>query len=266
MSERLFFSAVFVCVAGCGKPPLEPRDPDPGAVHFKVQTFNVEFQHSQDAPTVEAIGDADADIVALQEVTYDWEDVIVRRYGDRYPYMLFRPNHGTGGLAVLSRYSLSDQGFLEAFDGSHPSWHVEAETPMGTVQLLVVHLRSVFASQGNAIKAAEAYFSTGSAHLAEIQYYSSYIAAGRPTLVLGDFNEEPDGEAIRFLEHRGYENILPLYHPGQPTWRYPPSWQFEQSLDHILFDHSFEPLDAYVVDKGNSDHIPVVAHLEAAPR
>jgi hypothetical protein len=34
--------------------------------------------------------------------------------------------------------------------------------------------------------------------------------------------------------------------------------------DHILFDGSFEPIDAWVVRAGSSDHLPVVAHLEAS--
>ena len=36
------------------------------------------------------------------------------------------------------------------------------------------------------------------------------------------------------------------------------------TIDHILFDRAFVPLNAYVLDSGNSDHLPVVAHLEAS--
>lgn len=262
MLTRVACAVVALSLVACGSPPLEPRDPDPGVPHFKIETFNVEFQHWDDEATVEAVGHADADIVCLQEVTFDWEDVLRERYADEYPHMLFQPRKGTGGLAMLSRYELTDQGTHQAIDGTHPAWHVLADTPMGPVQLLNVHLRSIFAGGGSAVTA---YLAVSTDHRAEIQDFSSYCLQGAPTLVMGDFNEEPDGAAVDFLESRGFRDILPLYHPGQPTWRYKAGWQFEQSLDHILYNDQFEPLNSYVVRKGNSDHIPVVAHVQAAP-
>ena len=55
------------------------------------------------------------------------------------------------------------------------------------------------------------------------------------------------------------------YHPGQWTWRgRSVAGQFSLSIDHILFDGSMVPLDAWVSSPGNSDHNPVVAHFEAA--
>jgi len=263
MLGRCSGAALALCAFGCGTPPLEPRDPDPGVAHFTVQTFNVEFQHASDPATVEAVGAADADVVCLQEVTPDWESAILKRYGDRYPNMLFRANGGTGGLAALSRFALQDLGVLASPDGSHPAWHVLVDSPMGPVELLNVHLRSLLSGPSSPVKA---YLSVGSAHQVEIERYFASVKLDTPTLALGDFNEEPDGDAVQFLEHHGFRDVLPLYHPGQATWRYPHSWQLEQTLDHILFDDSFEPLDAWVVDQGNSDHIPVVAHFEAARR
>ena len=86
-----------------------------------------------------------------------------------------------------------------------------------------------------------------------------------PTLVLGDFNEGVGGVAVEYLEDRGYTNALPLYRPGQFTWRgNSVANQFTQTLDHVLFDSSFEPLNAWVTDTGGSDHLPVVVHLEQA--
>jgi endonuclease/exonuclease/phosphatase family metal-dependent hydrolase len=89
----------------------------------------------------------------------------------------------------------------------------------------------------------------------------------KPTLVIGDFNEEDDGAVIRWLEARGYRNALPLFRPGQHTWRHPLlGFELRQSLDHILFDRAFEPLDAQVLDAGRSDHLPVLARLQVVAR
>ncbi len=105
-------------------------------------------------------------------------------------------------------------------------------------------------------------------HDFEIRLFMSQSTDSVPTLVVGDFNEGPNGSAVRYLEKVGFQNALPLYHPGEPTWRYG-RWtivQFTQELDHILFDGSFEPVDAWVVNAGASDHLPVVARLEAPRR
>jgi endonuclease/exonuclease/phosphatase family metal-dependent hydrolase len=246
----------------CGPVPLEPRDPDPGVPHFVVQSYNIQDTSSGDPVTLEAVGAGNADVICLQEVTPVWEAALRNRYKDVYPYMLFHPLDGSEGLGFLSRFPLEDLGFHEEVHGWHPAWHAQVQMEMGPVQVLNVHLRSVFSGRSNA---ATAYFSVSADHLEEVQGFSAACEAGFPTLVVGDFNEEPDASAVSYLEGKGFQNALPLYHPGQPTWHDTPSWQMEQTIDHILFDHSFIPLNSWVEKIGHSDHMPVLAHFEAAP-
>ena len=96
---------------------------------------------------------------------------------------------------------------------------------------------------------------------------SSPRRARRPiTIVLGDFNEESNGEAIKKLKDDGFRDVLPLFRPGQATWRHSSlASQFTAAIDHIMFDSTLEPLDARVLVKGNSDHLPLVASFELAP-
>ena len=256
---RFQFFPVVLALAACGPVPLEPRDPDPGAAHFVVQSYNVKDEKSSDPATVEAVGAANADIVALQEVTPAWEQTLRARYTDAYPYMLFHPLEGAEGLGFLSRYPLRDRGVLEEPHGWHPAWHAEAETDMGRVQLLNVHLRSMFTGRSNVVTA---YFSTTVDHVEEMQRFAQVREEGIPTIILGDFNEEPDGAALQLLESQGFRNALPLFHPGQPTWHNPPSWQMQQTIDHVLFDRAFTPLNSWVENIGNSDHLPVLLHVQ----
>jgi hypothetical protein len=39
----------------------------------------------------------------------------------------------------------------------------------------------------------------------------------------------------------------------------------EMTIDHVLFDRSFIPLNSWVENIGHSDHLPVLAHVEVAP-
>jgi endonuclease/exonuclease/phosphatase family metal-dependent hydrolase len=255
-------AAGWLALTACGPAPLTPRDPTPGVAHFELQTFNVEQSHFSDPATVAAVGAADADVLCLQEVQPEWETVLRATYAERYPEMLFQSALGSDGFAVLSKYPLHDQGFHEGPVEWHPAWHVVVDTPMGPVQILHVHLRSVFRGEPGKL---ESYLTLGQDHLLSIENFSNYCLEGLPTIVAGDFNEEPDGSAVHYLEQHGYRNALPLFHPGQGTWRNPPAWQFEQTIDHVMFSASFDPLNAWVENLGNSDHLPVIAHLQAAP-
>lgn len=266
IAHRVFVAAIAMSLAlvgACDDGVLSARDPSPDTVHFTVQSYNVELLHFNDEETVAAVGDEVADIVVLQEVTPEWEEVLRSRYSGQYEYMVFRSKPGSGGLAALSHFPLSDQGLREGPNGWHPAWHLEVETPAGPLQLLNVHLRSPLTGRDSALDAA---LSTGDDHLLSIELFSDACNDDVPTLIVGDFNEEVDGRAIRFLERSGFQNVLPLYHPGQITWRYRAlAGQLDKTLDHILFDDSLLSLNAWVSGAGNSDHFPVLAHFEVSP-
>ncbi len=249
-------------LAGCPERPMEPRSPTPGVFHFTVESYNVE-QHEWGNPvTVAAIGEADADIVCLQETTPHWREVIEKTYAAQYPYRLFhtRAESDAGGLAFLSRFPLHDLGVERAPMDWHPAWRVEVETPAGLLQILNVHLRGPLNGRGNALRA---WLAADADHLNEMKVFAMNIKAGVPTLVLGDFNEEDDGPSVQYLKGNGFTNVLSLFHPGQPTWRHRSlGGQFQKTLDHILFDDGLLPLDAWIRRRGASDHMPVLGAFE----
>ncbi len=259
------FALSSLLAAGCAPPPLSPRAPTPGVPHLRIATFNVNLDMSGDAATVDAIGQTGADIVCMQEITPAWQAAILNQYRIDYPYSLFHPINGSDGLAVISRFPLDDLGIIPGWDGWHPSWHLAAHTPMGVVQLVDVHLRPLASSQRD-VGVVSQYLSSGQDHVVELRYATADVTPDTPTIVLGDFNDGPESGAVQLLEGRGYENALPLFHPGQDTWR-SKSFLGQESdeVDHILFDASFRPLDAHIVRAGNSDHYPVVAFVEVAP-
>jgi endonuclease/exonuclease/phosphatase (EEP) superfamily protein YafD len=252
-------------LTGCIARPLEPRDPDPGAFHFTIETYNLNNDEGGDLDTLAAIGQADADVVCLQEVTAAWRSAIEARYDLWYPYRMFKvdPGGGAAGLGILSRFPVTDGGWRPGPNGWHPAWNHIVDTPHGRFGILNAHLRNATGENGNTI---QSYLRTDEDHLYEIKEFTASCTKIMPSIVLGDFNEGTNGAAVRYLEASGYQNVLPLYHPGQPTWRYKATIgaQFTQTLDHLLFDSSFESLNAWVVNAGSSDHLPLVAHFQAA--
>lgn len=262
---RAAFSGLALCgilVAGCGERPLEPREPTPGVAHFRFVTYNVHFPAARDSRTIDAIRATHADVICLQETNAEWREALVTAFSATYPHISFQPLESADGLGILSRFPLLDRGILAHEEGWHPAWHLEVQTPAGPIELLHVHLRAVFDRAGDPVSS---FLSTGNDHLWQIKSYAESLTRDVPSIFLGDFNEEVDGDAIGFLEGRGYRNALPLYHPGQPTWLGTSVGnQLGLTVDHVLFDRKFEPLNSFVLDRGGSDHLPVVAHLEAA--
>ncbi len=261
LSILALLSAAF---CGCGAEPLSPRDPDPGAFHFVVQTYNLFNEGNGHPATLATVAEADADVVCLQETTAAWRDAIESRYAQKYPYRAFKvdPGGGAAGLGIMSRFPVRDGGWRPGPRGWHPAWQHLVDTPHGTVAILNVHLRNATGQNGNTV---QSYLRTDEDHLFEIKEFTARCTDVLPTVIVGDFNESTSGAAVRYLEENGYRNILPLYHPGQPTWRYGKTvgGQFTQTIDHILFDGSFESLNSWVVNGGASDHLPVLAHLQA---
>ena len=257
---RVFALASLVLIVSCISPPLAPRGPTPGVPHLTVMTYNISQDGWNDATTVTAIGASDADIVGLQEVSAAWVPVIKQRYAAQYAFMLFSPREDYGGLAFLSKYPLEDRGVLPYGVDYHPSWFVMADTPGGRVQVMQVHLRSFTDGDSNALSNV---IDMESDHVAELEHFMSKTDPQIPTLVLGDFNENPKGQAVRRLESRGFRNALPLYRPGQYTWQARSvAGLLDSCIDHIMFDDSFEPLSAWTDRSGGSDHLPVLASLE----
>lgn len=259
----LLVAVLLGCAAllGCGPRLRGPSEPTAGGFVFTVATFNVYHPASSDPETVEAVGQTGADVIFLQEVTPSWREVLERRYGSEYPYRAFAPRGGAGGLGVLSRFPLDEARVLSP-PIKHPAGLVRVKTPAGEVQVLNVHLRSVFTRNGKSFVGA--FFSVGGDHVQELRAYLAHRRA-MPTLIVGDFNENPGGPAIRWLKARGYVDALPRHRRDQHTWR-ALGGTLRLALDHILFDRAFELLDAWVVQRGNSDHLPVVARLEMRRR
>jgi len=264
MFRQFALGCTATVICACGASPLTPRDPDPGAFHFVVETYNLLNERGGDPGTLTALGQACADIVCIQEVTEAWQNAIEARYAAQYPYRAFKidPDGGAAGLGILSRFPIRDGGWRPGPNNWHPSWEHLVDSPHGTISILNAHLRNATGGNGDTV---QSYLRTDEDHVVEIKEITARCAV-LPTIVLGDFNEGTSGAAVRYLEQTGFQNALPLYHPGQPTWRYKSTvgGQFTQTIDHILFDASFEPLNAWVVNAGASDHLPVLAHLQAA--
>jgi endonuclease/exonuclease/phosphatase (EEP) superfamily protein YafD len=187
------------------------------------------------------------DVVALVEMTWDWERGLDSLRRD-YPYRADLPI-GTSGIALWSRRPLKGWRFERPYPGGGYCLWADAELGGRPVRIWVVHPLSPIHRVGQA-------------------GFPDLIALGRrigrdggSRVVVGDLNTT-DGSPLfgDFLAATGLRDGRLGFGP-QPSW---PTW----SPFRITIDHSFVSGDLAVVSRKlgpdiGSDHLPFL--LELAP-
>ena len=229
---------------------------DPATPRVSVMTFNVNFGLAGDAATVAAGAQHDADVIFLQETTPQWEQVLQSQFGTTYPHIEFKhAAGGAGGLGVMSKLPIERIDYLPATDW-FPAARVVLDSPVGRLQVLNVHLRPAISNSGSAVSG---YLTTPPVREQEISTFAAALDKALPTLILGDFNENERGRAVRWLAANGYTSALPQFAPKAQTWRWRTSYlSLNGRYDHLCYDSRLTPLRVEVRNAGRSDHLPVV--------
>jgi endonuclease/exonuclease/phosphatase family metal-dependent hydrolase len=259
--QAVAVSAALLLSPGCSHAPArQARGPGAQQV-LRVMTYNVNYGIPGDGPTLEAIEAGKADVVFLQELNTAWIRALRAKFGDAYPHTAFFPRVGAGGIGLMSRLPILEQKLIAPEgDGWFPALRLVLDSPLGAIQVLVVHLRPPVSDGGSFVWG---HFTTPAIHEKEITRFCESLDRAWPTLVAGDFNEEKDGRAITYLERADgpmkMKSALPEFQPDRPTWRWPTALHtFEGQLDHIVYDQRLEPVSVEVLEAGRSDHFPVV--------
>ena len=246
-------------VLGCGSEPAPVAAPErPGVL--RVMSYNVNFGLAGDRAGVQAVADASADIVFLQETNTKWENAFTRALAKRYPHRRFQnpETWPAGGMGILSRFPIVALDELPATGGGpFFAWRVVLDTNIGRIQVLNLHLRPPMSDGGSWVAG---FFSTRPVRLAEIEAHAASLAPSLPTLVVGDLNEEADGLAVQELVRRGFVDAIATLHGNTPTWEWPlRGLTLRFQLDHLFHDARLVATAARIEQAGRSDHKPIWA-------
>lgn len=250
-------AVVLAACLGCTRPSRQPREVPPGTPSLTVMSFNVNYGLAGDPATVAAIRAAGVDAVFLQETTPRWESALRRELTSEFPHMEFRHSPGAGGLAVLSKHPFEGADYIASPSGWFPALRIVLDAPFGPLQVLQVHLQPPISDSGSVVSG---YVTTRSVRVKEIEVFARALRPGIPALVVGDFNEGHDGQAVAALHRLGMQSTLREYDPYRKTWRWQTSvGTLTRTLDHIFYGPGLAPVEARVVAAGRSDHLPVLA-------
>lgn len=238
------------------------RKPEtPTGAHFTIMTYNVNFGGPAPELAIDAIRQADPDIICLQETNPDWEEIIGSKLGHFYPFSHFRHEPYAGGMAILSKWKLEEVTDLDPKIGWFPAQRAIIKTPAGPIQILNVHLRPPRSDDGSFVSG---YFTTPKVREKEIEARWTQLKPDIRTIVIGDFNEDDGGRAVAFAHGHGYTDALAEFDTRTPTWH----WRVRMvdltsRLDHILYSPGFHCFSAQVLREEASDHYPVIATMGA---
>lgn len=231
------------------------------ALLLTLMTYNVNYGNPDPKASLEAIAQANPDIVLLQEITSEWRNLLERRFKDTYPHRRYHTGRA-GGIAVLSKHAITqDDLWYPSGTGAYfPAQRVIVDSPFGPLQFLNVHLRPAI-DGGSWIRG---FMTTPPVRRREIEAHWKKIDAKLPTIVAGDFNEDPTGLAIDFLAAHGLARVPTT---GPTTWHYEKQvngkpWDLlKMDIDHVVIPSTFVAKSAHVMDAGASDHRPVVVTI-----
>jgi endonuclease/exonuclease/phosphatase (EEP) superfamily protein YafD len=246
---------------------LLPATPSLGA-GLRLMTYNLNYGNPRPETALDAIAKADTDVVLLQEITGAWKSALDKRLAKQYPHRAYRLyGNGAGGIAVLSKHPISTEELWSPPAGTgawFPAQRLVIASPFGPLQVLNVHLRPAM-KDGSWVKG---FFETPPIRRKEIEAHWKRLDAKLPTIIAGDFNEDPWGQAVDYLQSNGLARVPTT---GPTTWHYETvengkaSDLLKLDIDHVMIDGRFTAKDGHVVDAGASDHRPVIVTIEPKP-
>jgi vancomycin resistance protein VanJ len=231
--------------------------------HLRLLTYNLKSQTDSD-PALTVIQSAQADVVALQELSTAMAAHLAAKLSDVYPYQALHPQPGEPipGQGVLSRYPLLEDDY----------WRIQ-----------LAHQRVTFELDGPAVvlyntHPVQPLHTNGFAHRhAEISDLLDRLEDETgPLLIAGDFNMSDQAADYGRLTARyqdayraagwGMGFTFPATLPYFGSGRYAPSI-FSLvpplvRLDYVFHNAHFVTLHAEVgADAGGSDHLPLLVNL-----
>ncbi|MDX9723992.1 MAG: endonuclease/exonuclease/phosphatase family protein [Myxococcota bacterium] len=235
-----------------------------------VLSYNINYGNVDLDETCRLIREADADLVALQEVTPAAEEHLSECLAEHYAHQAFQSGQAATGFGFLSRWPLEDVRYHPPEHGWFGSFLARIQFNDESLELANVHLLPTIPERGEgALRLLGRYMQLESTRIKEVESLLAAMPSEGLRLVMGDFNTIPGMGSLQLLEASGLVDAATA-HGGERanTWSWSlDGWTVSLCLDYIFADQRWR-VDAFKVSaEGPSDHYPVVARLflQSAP-
>lgn len=233
---------------------------------FTLMTFNLDRETRDHSPVYAVIRQANADIVAVQEVTPPMLAEIEAELADIYPYMALHPanqyrSRGAQGVGILSRYPILEDDYRVI---ARDYQRVVLEINNTPVALYNVHM-----VQPLAIRPSRFRFDI---HRQEVEFLLSQALADElPVILAGDFNmtdQTDDYQLVKAHFTDAFRKLgwgMGFTYPGESKNPFRlirlPNIALLR-IDYIFYnERDFSLFDIELLASGGSDHRPIRASL-----
>ncbi len=249
---------IYWLAAGPDPVPLEPVGETVDIMSYNIHS-GFDSDGRQDLEAIAGVIEAsEAEIVALQEVSrvrlMDGGADIPRWLSRRLemPYVFHGTEEPHWGNAILSRYPILDSGWgdlprVGKLIGRGYLW-ARIDTG-GTDPLLVIvtHLHHLGPDS--------------EARQAQVPSLLAFWKNQAASIILGDFNAEPDSPEMRMLSEAGLRDAWSLAGEGS-GFTFSANEPIKR-IDWIWHSEDLQPVEIKVIQTRASDHLPVLARFES---
>jgi endonuclease/exonuclease/phosphatase (EEP) superfamily protein YafD len=228
-------------------PPGRP-DTRPDAAGLSAAAVNLLYSNPQvDAVADDLIG-LDADVIAFSEYTPEHRSTLVAHpVANRYPYKINRDSMFADGMALWSKYALTENEQIDTVNGSIDA---SLEGPDGTIRVFAVHPPTPIFDHDDWKR-----------ELRAVAEFADDVVT--PTLVIGDFNAAYWHPAFRDILRQGLTDAHMANGQGWST-----SWPTDElfppfvRLDHALTGNGLVSTDIDDFRLPGSDHAAFVVTVK----
>lgn len=236
-------------------PAAAERPPD-----LRVVSFNT-YVHAPDAShVVDLVRAQEPDVLLVQELFPSRDEELRARLGDRLPHRHVVQSPGVGGVAVYSRFPITEvRPILDASERSRSTAVVVLDVDGRPLQVVPVHLISPCPTCGTSF--LERLDLEGDVRVAEMRSIIAALDPEVPAIVAGDLNSTDRSMPYRRLTGAGFTD--PQRDAGDgPGFTWPAAGRTGAFLriDWLLV-RDLRAIDTWVGPARGSDHRPVIADL-----
>lgn len=216
-----------------------------GRVPVRAMLINVNTKLGKSAVVADVICRFNPDILVLEEISAKWLSDLAPVLVD-YRYSEQESREDNFGIALFSRFPLTQSRIVCIGDAEVPSIVAEIETTQGTCTVLATHPLPPVGGDYSELRNNQ---------LAELPQWVK--RATSPVLLLGDLNVTPWNHYFKRLIHESGLKDSSQGRGVHPTW---PTFNSLMliPIDHCLFSPEIGIVKKVVGPQVGSDHFPVI--------
>ena len=259
-------SVLFAAVVGTLFLPKQPSDI--AGIPLRVMTYNlsnepIDLDHLRDV-----LIEADADVIALQEISHEQAAWLDTEMADRYEHRVLYGGElagGIEGIGFLSRYPIIDEALFSGGNPVLPQLAATLDIDGQTIALINVHT-----AMGQPSRSLRRIYDLSFRH-GDVRAIAARVDATELTIVLGDFNMSDQTEDWQVMRAAGLRDAH-----REAGWGYAPTFPKDGPLyyaipptlariDYIWVSDHFGITRVWRGAGAGSDHLPVLADLVLTP-